>query len=72
MDKLQREISKVEMTIDQLNAVSGGMQNWSSAAWGTVKDGMIAGFEGAGGTVTGTTPGSSTLSWSAGGHTIHF
>ena len=63
--------NEVEMTIEHLDAVNGGRQNWSSPAWANVRDGMIAGFEAAGGTVTGSLT-DRKLTWSAGGNTVHF
>jgi hypothetical protein len=61
-----------DMTIEQLDAVSGGLENRSTAVWAQVRGGMITGFEAAGGKVWGDGSGSGQLTWSSGGHQIHF
>ena len=70
MGRQQREISEVEMTTEQLDAVSGGLENRSTAVWAQVRGGMIEGFEAAGGTVTCSV--GAGCNFSTGGHIVHF
>jgi len=63
----QREIGEVEITTEQLNAVSGGRLSFEMVA--AFRNGMIMGFVEAGGTVS--CPPSGGTDFSAGGHTIN-
>ena len=67
MHLAQREIGEVEITIEQLDAVSGGRV--SADAMGAFLNGVIQGFCGAGGW---TSPGPTGLDFNKGGQTIHF
>jgi hypothetical protein len=69
MHKEQREIGgAIEITIEQLNAVSGGAVMSADDAL-AFRNAMIEGFCGAGGSTSLNSNGG--LGWHAGGHTVH-
>lgn len=51
MDKQQHEISEFELTIDELNDVSGGLKNNQTAAYHAFMAGVVQGYADAGGSV---------------------
>jgi hypothetical protein len=64
----EREIGEVEITIEELGAVSGGRLSWDMVA--SFRAGLIMGFCGGGGT-TGPGP-NGDVNFYAGGHVVHF
>jgi hypothetical protein len=68
MHKEQREIGEIELTIEQLEAVSGGAVISADDVL-AFRNAMIEGFCGAGGSTSLNSNGG--LDWHAGGHTVH-
>ena len=52
MDRQQREVGELELTVDELDAVSGGMRNGETKLFHAFIGGLIKGYMDAGGKVT--------------------
>jgi hypothetical protein len=44
MDRQQQEISELELTIEELNDVGGGMRNNQTEAWAAFQGGIVKGL----------------------------
>ncbi|WP_369722707.1 hypothetical protein AB8Z38_01295 [Bradyrhizobium sp. LLZ17] len=49
MDKQQRDVTELELTLEDLNEVNGGVRNNQTEAWAAFAGGILKGFIEAGG-----------------------